>query len=103
MSTKDCETECPNDSDSNYCHKESRCSAPLTFDCPSSLHSTAEQLMGLSRVDCIHTDKEPKLKNTDTLLSKMPLFDHYDTVERLFMAAKNQSVHILSRLLCRVE
>lgn len=94
MSSKDCETECPND----YCHKESHCSAPLTLDCLSSLHSTAEQLMGLSRVDRIHTDKEPKLKNTYTLLSKMPLFDHYVTVERLFMAARNQSVHIIKTL-----
>lgn len=98
MSTKDYETECPNDSDSTYCHKESRCSAPSTCDCPSSLHSTAEQLMGLSREDRIHTDKEPKLKNTYTLLSKMPLFDRYDSVERLFMAARNQSVHIIKTL-----
>lgn len=83
----------------DYCHKESRCNTP------SSFHSTAEQLMGLSRVDRIHTDNEPKLKNTYTILSKMPLFDHHDTVERLFMAARNlhsqiskKSVHIIKTL-----
>lgn len=55
----------------------------MTFDSPLLSHSH---------------DKEPELENTFELLSKTPLFDHYDTVERLFMAARNQSVHIIKTL-----
>lgn len=97
MSTENCEKECLNDNDLN-CHKES---LALTFDCPLLLQSTAELPMSLRYVDHVqrkHIDKGCTLKTTFKLLSKIPLIDHYDTIERLFMAARNQSVHIIKTL-----